>query len=79
MSNWQEVRHMMQQAQTPKEKAEALRALQEHIPQNILHTHLTTLSKCSDKNMVKLSELHLHADNPEMYERLKNLASTDIG
>ena len=78
MSNWQEVQHMMQQAQTPGEKAEALRAFQEHVPQDILHAHLTTLSKDSDKNTVKLSELHLHADNDEVFERLKGIASTDI-
>jgi hypothetical protein len=79
MSNWQEVQLMMQQARTPGEKQEALRALQEHVPQDILHTHMATLSKDSDANLIKLSELHLHADNDEVFERLKNLTATDIG
>ena len=79
MSNWQEVQAMMKGARTPGEKAEALRALQEHVPQDILQAHMATLSKGSKKNSVKLSELSLHGDDDEVFQRLKNLASTDIG
>ena len=78
MSNWQEVQRMMQQARTSKEKQEALRLLQEHVPQDIIHAHLATLSK-GGVNLVNLDNLPQHADSDEVFERLKSLTNSDIG
>lgn len=73
MPNWQEVQHMMRDAKTPQEKAEALRALQDNVPADMQDVHMVTMSKGSDKNNIKLADLDLHAGSDEVFERLKNL------
>ncbi len=74
MSNWQEVQHMMQQARTPTEKAEALRAFQETVPEGLKNKVMLTMSKGSGANTVSLGDLSSCANDPEVFERLKNLA-----
>jgi hypothetical protein len=73
MPNWEEVQKMMVQAQTVKEKTEALKCLQTHIPQRMQNSLLATMSKGSNVNAVKLSELHQYASSEELFSRLKDL------
>jgi hypothetical protein len=74
MPNWKEVQNMMKQARTPQEKAEALRSFQENVPPYLKDAVMLTMSKGSNNNNVKLGDI-AECDDPEVFERLKNLAN----
>lgn len=73
MSNWQEVQKAMREAKTPQEKQEALRMLNEHIPQGMQNTSMVTMAKNSNANVVNLRDIKNQGQNPEIYERLKKM------
>jgi len=73
MPNWTDVQKMMREAQSPAEKAEAMQAFQEVIPPDIRGASMVTMSKGSNANVVRLTDLAQHSDNPEVFDRIKKL------
>ena len=73
MSNFREAQELLKQAKTPQEREEALRAFKGSIPSNMQDLRLVTLSHGSQNNSVKLGDVEKHSDDPEVFERLKNL------
>ena len=73
MSNFREVQRMLKEARTPQEKADALRALQENVSPDMANAHMVTMSKGSKANAVRLGNIASEGQDPEVYERLKNL------
>ncbi len=72
MTTWKEAQEMLKQAQSPKEKAEALRAVQTTIPNELRDTNLVTMSN-GGQNVVNLGNIANQGRNPEVYDRLKKL------
>ncbi len=70
MPSYEEVQKMLAEAQTPKEKADAARALAEHIPQEHANKQLVTMNM-GGGNVVKLGDLPNAMQNPRIYDRVK--------
>ncbi|MDD5510534.1 MAG: hypothetical protein PHI12_06985 [Dehalococcoidales bacterium] len=70
MPSWEETQKMIREAKTPRERAEAARAMGEHIPQQEQNKHLVTMSK-GGVNAVRLGNLPDAMQNPEVYNRVK--------
>ncbi len=73
MPNWSEVQRMFNQAATPQEQAEAVRALAEHVSPSPTN-NLVTMRK-GGTNVVSLGDLRNAAQDPQVYERVKQIVT----
>jgi hypothetical protein len=73
MPTWDEAKKLLEEAQTLPERVRALQALQNAAPPELLRSNLVTMKKGSANNVVTLNNLEQHADNPEVYDRIKRM------
>ena len=73
MPNYDEVRKMIQTASNSQERREALQQLKQFIPVEDHNKQLSTLSKGSAVNSLRLGDIDKYTDNVEAYNRVKDM------